>query len=71
MDYIHWNMHKRITVRELAEHVGLTPSYLSVLFKEKTGMSVSEYIRQKKISSVQTDSAEYGDDAPGVQEFLF
>ena len=53
MDYIHWNMHKRITVRELAEHVGLTPSYLSVLFKEKTGLSVSEYIRQNKVEAAK------------------
>ena len=37
----------------LAEHVGLTPSYLSALFKKKTGLSVSDYIMKKKIETAE------------------
>lgn len=53
LEYIHWNLHKRLTLNMLAEHVGLTPSYLSVLFKKKTGLSVSDYIMEKKIETAE------------------
>jgi len=60
IDYIHWNLHRRITIKELAEHVNLHPSYLSVLFKEKVGMSASEYIRREKIETAK-DMLKYTD----------
>ena len=53
IDYIHDNLHSRITVEELAELVDLNPSYLSRLFKKETGVSVSEYIQQLKIDAAQ------------------
>ena len=53
IDYIHDNLHTRITMETLANHVGLNPSYLSRLFKKETGCSVSEYIRNLKIDAAK------------------
>lgn len=53
IDFIHENLHTRITVETLANHVGLNPSYLSRLFKKETGCSVSEYIRNLKIDAAK------------------
>ena len=49
IDYIRQNIHKNITVSELAEKVALNETYLSKLFKKEVGHSVSEYIRNEKI----------------------
>ena len=53
IDYIYINLHNRITVEELSEHAGVTPAYLSLLFKKETGLCISEYIRIKKIDSAK------------------
>ncbi|MBO4864565.1 MAG: helix-turn-helix transcriptional regulator [Eubacterium sp.] len=49
IDYIRENIHKNITVSELADKVALNETYLSKLFKKEVGNSVSEYIRNEKI----------------------
>ncbi len=49
VDYIRENIHKSLTVSELAEKVALNETYLSKLFKKEMGYSVSEYIRNEKI----------------------
>lgn len=53
IDYVYAHIRERITIQGLAEHTGLSASYLSRLFKEETGMSVSGYIREKKIEKAQ------------------
>lgn len=53
VNYIFENLHKKITVSELAEHTGLNASYLSRLFKTETGVSVSEYVITKKIAAAK------------------
>lgn len=53
LDYIYENLHTRITVQVLSDKLGLNPSYLSRLFKKEIGLSVSEYILQKKIEAAQ------------------
>lgn len=53
LDYIYDHLHTRITVTDLAELVGVTPSYLSRLFKKETGSSVSHYIQHKKIDTAK------------------
>ncbi|AZN41744.1 response regulator transcription factor [Paenibacillus albus] len=40
---------KEISVNMLAEHVHLTPTYLSTLFKKETGKTISEYITEVRI----------------------
>lgn len=51
IEFIYDNLHKRITVEMLAEHTGLTPTYLSRIFKKDTGVSISEYIQVFKIET--------------------
>lgn len=53
IDYIYDHLHTRITINALAEHVNLSNSYLSRLFKKETGLSVSKYISTKKIETAQ------------------
>ena len=47
--YIHDHHHERITVGELAKHVGLSPEYLSAKFRRETGMTVSGYLSEARI----------------------
>jgi AraC-like DNA-binding protein len=49
VDYIYAHINERITVADLSSLVHLSQSYLSRIFKKETGLSVSDYIRSKKI----------------------
>lgn len=51
INYICDNLHKKITVAELAHNVGHNRSYFSVLFKKQTGKSIHEYITDKRIQA--------------------
>lgn len=52
-DYIYNHINERITINELAAYTNLSPSYLSRLFKQNLGVSVSDYIREKKIEKAE------------------
>ena len=52
-EYIYNHLHDRITIETLAEYANLSPSYLSRLFKKEVGVSVSDYIRNKKIERAE------------------
>lgn len=49
VDYIYTHIKDRITIQDLARHTGLSSSYLSRVFKQNLGISVSDYIRDQKI----------------------
>ncbi|MDE6913391.1 MAG: AraC family transcriptional regulator [Lachnospiraceae bacterium] len=53
IDYIYAHIKERITIEDLAEYTNLSASYLSRLFKKETGVSVSDYVREKKIEKAQ------------------
>ncbi len=53
IDYIYVHIKERITIEDLANYTGLSVSYLSKLFKKELGISVSDYIREKKIEKAQ------------------
>lgn len=53
IEYIYQNIHARITIEDVAKAVGLSPSYLSKLFKKEIGISLSEYIRIQKIDKAK------------------
>lgn len=53
LEYIYNHLHERITLQRLAQAVGLSSAYLSRLFCQQTGCSVTEYIRQKKVQTAQ------------------
>ena len=48
--HIYAHIKERITIENLADEFGVSASYLSRLFKKETGISVSAYIREQKIS---------------------
>ena len=52
-EYIYNHINDRITINELAKFTELSPSYLSRLFKQNLGVSVSDYIREKKIEKAE------------------
>lgn len=53
MDYIYDHLHEQIPVSDLAAKLELNQSYLSVLFKKETGMTISGYIRQRRIEAAE------------------
>ncbi len=69
MEYIENHMHDRITVQILADELEMNVSWLSTVFAREVGLSVSDYIRQKKLTAAKhllsyneyscTDIAEY------------
>lgn len=53
LNYICDNLHRKITVAELAENVNLNRSYLSVLFKKEVGKSIQNYILEKRLETAE------------------
>lgn len=49
-DFIFSHLHDRITLEDLATEADCNPNYLSQLFKECEGISISGYILQEKIN---------------------
>lgn len=49
VDYIYAHIKDRITIQDLAEYTGMSTNYLSRVFKQNLGVSISDYIRQLKI----------------------
>ncbi|WP_421385467.1 response regulator transcription factor [Bacillus salacetis] len=49
IDYINSHLKDELTQKEVAEHVHLNASYLSVLFKEHVKMTFSEYVTRRRI----------------------
>nr|WP_186811729.1 helix-turn-helix domain-containing protein [Paenibacillus xylanexedens] len=52
-NYIYNHRYSKITHEEIAEHAGISPNYLSVLFKKEVGVPVNEYIQQIKIEEAK------------------
>ena len=53
IDYIYSHIHYRITVKELANHLNLSESYLSKLFRKEMGIPISQYILSLKIEKAK------------------
>lgn len=51
--YIHDHHHEQVSVRELADDVGLSPEYLSAKFKHETGMTTSRYIAKMRLEEAK------------------
>lgn len=49
LQYIHENLKRSISLREIADHVFLSESYLSKLFKQEMNMNLVQYINQCRI----------------------
>lgn len=53
VSYIDKNLHDKITLDDLGEISGLSKDYLSQLFKKTTGVTVTEYIRKRRLNSAK------------------
>ncbi|AKA68726.1 AraC family transcriptional regulator [Clostridium scatologenes] len=51
--YLHENINKSITLKELSDLVSLSPSYLSRTFKDTTGYSIIEFFNRMKIDKAE------------------
>ncbi|RKD32748.1 response regulator transcription factor [Thermohalobacter berrensis] len=49
LNYIEKNYHKGITLKEVADYIGLSPYYLSRLFKKELGINFITYVTERKI----------------------
>lgn len=56
-EYVFKHLTEKITLNELATAVGYSKNYLTRLFKEKTGLTISSYIRQQKILEAKNQLA--------------
>ncbi len=53
VSFIDKNLHSKISLDELGEISGLSKDYLSQLFKKTTGITITEYIMKKRLSSAK------------------
>lgn len=51
MNFIYSHLNTRITVQALSDYTGLSPSYLSRLFKKELGVSISSYVLEKRLKN--------------------
>ena len=53
MQLIYEHSHEKILLEDLAQTVGLSPKYLSALFKKETGQTISNYILSMRIEEAK------------------
>lgn len=53
MLYIEKNLSKRVSLRRISEHIHLSESYFSKIFKDDTGLSVMQYITLLRIQEAK------------------
>ena len=53
IDYIYDHLHEDLSVRSLAENVGLNQSYLSKLFAKETGTTIKHFVTRARIDTAE------------------
>ncbi|MBT3319315.1 MAG: AraC family transcriptional regulator [Clostridia bacterium] len=53
MEYVNTNYMNRITLNDVSEHVSFSVSYLSRMFKEEKGVSLTSYINEVRIRNAK------------------
>jgi two-component system response regulator YesN len=53
MQYVDANLKGQLSLREVADHVHLNPSYFSALFKDQTQVTFSEYVTRSRIQNAK------------------
>lgn len=53
IDYINRNFSNEITLNQIADEVGLSPQYLSKIFKENYGINFIDYITRKRLEHAE------------------
>jgi AraC-like DNA-binding protein/ligand-binding sensor protein len=54
MEYVNANYMKRISLNDISDHVSFSVSYLSRIFKEEKGLSLSSYINEVRIRNAKS-----------------
>ncbi|MBU9714318.1 response regulator transcription factor [Evansella tamaricis] len=49
INYVNQNLHEKLTLKEVADAVHLNASYFSVLFKEQTNLTFSDYLTRRRL----------------------
>jgi AraC-like DNA-binding protein len=63
--YMETNLHRALTLEELARHIHVTPNYLCRMFKRETGATPRQYVQKLRMEKamerlVDTDEPVYG-----------
>ncbi|HDR7878031.1 TPA: helix-turn-helix transcriptional regulator, partial [Bacillus mobilis] len=53
LNHISKNAYDELSLNELANHLDITPTYLSKLFKKEMGIPLSEYIQKERIEEAK------------------
>ena len=53
VEYIYANIHRQITQKEIAAHLGITPEYFSTVFKAGRGMTAMQFVNRAKLSGIR------------------
>lgn len=53
LQYVDNNLSRQISLKDVASEVHLNPSYFSVLFKEQTRVTFSEYLTRKRLQAAK------------------
>lgn len=53
IEYMKHNMNRQITLKEIAQHVNLSPYYFSHLFKSETGFAPIEFVTKHRIDTAK------------------
>lgn len=70
ISYIDSHLHYKITVQELSQACGLSPSHLSHLFRKETGIPPGEYVMSRKLREAKNMLLDGGLDSSSVANVL-
>ena len=63
LDYIHRHLHSPLTLTIISDAIGLSPCYLSRLFRKETGDSIVTYIQRERVEAAK-NMLRYSDYTP-------
>ena len=69
-DYIDFHVEEKMRIKTLADRIGYSEYYLSKKFKQETGMTVNEYIRNAKIERAKLLLSTSNHDIDEISEML-
>ena len=63
-------MYDHITLKETANYTGVSPTYLSAVFAKETGVTLSAYVRKRKIEAAKVLLQYYDYSVAEISEYL-
>ena len=53
INFIRYHLHEKLTVQRVARQVGVSPNYLSALFKKELKESMAEYVLERRVEAAK------------------